>query len=99
MTLAPAVTPLDLVKDLKASGADTVIGPLKWDEKAILRSLNLASSVARRRRLVNRREVMPEDKLSHRPHAGRVKRLPLCPSSFYFCSRCLTASRWGAPTR
>ena len=28
--------PLDLVKDLKAHGADTVIGPLKWDEKGDL---------------------------------------------------------------
>lgn len=29
--------PLDLVKDLKANGADTVIGPLKWDEKGDLK--------------------------------------------------------------
>ncbi|MBJ9839271.1 high-affinity branched-chain amino acid ABC transporter substrate-binding protein LivK [Citrobacter sp. A316] len=29
--------PLDLVKDLKAHGADTVIGPLKWDEKGDLK--------------------------------------------------------------
>ncbi len=27
--------PLDLIKDLKAHGAKTVIGPLNWDEKAI----------------------------------------------------------------
>ena len=29
--------PLDLVKDLKAHGADTVIGPLNWDEKGDLK--------------------------------------------------------------
>ncbi len=36
--------PLALVKDLKANGANTVIGPLNWDEKAILRDLILVSS-------------------------------------------------------
>ena len=29
--------PLDLVKDLKAHGANTVIGPLNWDEKGDLK--------------------------------------------------------------
>lgn len=36
--------PLALVKDLKANGANTVIGPLNWDEKAILRDSILVSS-------------------------------------------------------
>jgi len=29
--------PQDLIKDLKAHGADTVIGPLNWDEKGDLK--------------------------------------------------------------
>ncbi len=54
-----------------------------------------------RRRLVNRREVMPEDKLSHRPHAGRSLKFTLCRavSLFLAADVLLLASRWGAPTR
>ncbi|ECN6376312.1 high-affinity branched-chain amino acid ABC transporter substrate-binding protein LivK, partial [Salmonella enterica subsp. enterica serovar Enteritidis] len=37
MTRSASHAPLDLVKDLKANGADTVIGPLKWDEKGDLK--------------------------------------------------------------
>ena len=32
--------PLDLVKDLKAHGANTVIGPLNWDEKGDLKGFD-----------------------------------------------------------
>ena len=31
------VEPVDLIKDLKAHGANTVIGPLNWDEKGDLK--------------------------------------------------------------
>nr|VUD25307.1 leucine-specific binding protein [Salmonella sp. NCTC 7297] len=72
MARSASDAPLDLVKDLKANGADTVIGPLKWDEKGDLKGFEFGGLPVARRRLVNRREVMPEDKLSHRPHAGRV---------------------------
>lgn len=37
MDRSDSKAPLDLVKDLKANGADTVIGPLKWDEKGDLK--------------------------------------------------------------
>ncbi|EBO9741465.1 high-affinity branched-chain amino acid ABC transporter substrate-binding protein LivK [Salmonella enterica] len=37
MARSASDAPLDLVKDLKANGADTVIGPLKWDEKGDLK--------------------------------------------------------------
>ncbi|MCP6135127.1 leucine ABC transporter subunit substrate-binding protein LivK, partial [Klebsiella pneumoniae] len=32
--------PLALVKDLKANGANTVIGPLNWDEKGDLKGFD-----------------------------------------------------------
>ncbi len=83
MTRSASHAPPDLV-NLKANRADTVIGPLKWDEKRRLRDLNLASSSARRR-LVNRRVVMPvEDVIPPPARRAGLKRLPYVRAAFYF---------------
>lgn len=51
--------PLDLVKDLKAHGANTVIGPLNWDEKGDLKGFEFGVFAARRRVFLGRQIIIP----------------------------------------
>ncbi len=89
--------PLALVKDLKANGANTVIGPLNWDEKGDLKGFDFGvfqwhadgSSTAAR-------VIIPPP-----VKCGRVWKGYLMSEQFlYFLRReLLTASRWAVPTR
>ena len=88
--------PLALVKDLKANGANTVIGPLNWDEKGDLKGIRFWCLPVARRRFIHGSQViiLPSVK------TGGFRKVTLCLSSFCIsCSRCLTASRWAVPTR
>ena len=50
--------PLALVKDLKANGANTVIGPLNWDEKGDLKGFDFWCLPVARRRFIHGSQVI-----------------------------------------